>query len=53
MEVLFGLHERKDTTLLLVTHATEVAARCGRVVGLEDGRVVSDTAQAAPMVARR
>lgn len=53
MEVLFGLHERKDTTLLLVTHANEVAARCGRVVGLEDGRVVSDTAQAAPMVARR
>ncbi len=39
MDMLFGLNERHSTTLVLVTHARDLAARCGRVIGLRDGRV--------------
>ncbi|PRY23201.1 putative ABC transport system ATP-binding protein [Aliiruegeria haliotis] len=45
MELLFGLRDRHGATLVLVTHAPELARRCDRVVRLEDGRV--DTAEAA------
>ncbi len=37
MELLFGLRERLGTTLVLVTHDEALAARCGRVVRMEDG----------------
>lgn len=39
MDMLFGLRERHGTTLVLVTHAPELAARCDRVVSLRDGRI--------------
>lgn len=39
MDLLFEQRERHGTTLVLVTHAPELAARCGRVVSLADGRV--------------
>jgi putative ABC transport system ATP-binding protein len=39
MELLFGLRERHGATLILVTHAAELADRCDRVVRLRDGRV--------------
>lgn len=42
MELLFGLRDRYGATLVLVTHAPELAARCDRVVRLADGRVVGD-----------
>ena len=46
MDVLFGLRDRHGATLVLVTHAPELAARCDRVIRLRDGRL--DTlAQAA------
>jgi putative ABC transport system ATP-binding protein len=38
MDLLFGLNDRYGATLILVTHAPELAARCGRTVRLEDGR---------------
>ncbi|WP_264212470.1 ABC transporter ATP-binding protein [Leisingera thetidis] len=44
MELLFGLRDRYGATLVMVTHAPELAARCDRVVRLRDGRV--DTAAA-------
>ncbi|WP_149540254.1 ABC transporter ATP-binding protein [Siccirubricoccus phaeus] len=41
MSLLFGLRERLGTTLLLITHDAALAARCGRVLRMEDGRIVS------------
>ena len=46
MDLLFGLNERHGATLILVTHAPELAARCGRTIRLEDGRL-SRNAEAA------
>ena len=42
MELLFGLRDRYGATLVLVTHAPELAARCDRVVRLADGHVVGE-----------
>ncbi len=39
-ELLFELNTHAHTTLVLVTHDRELAARCGRVVRMEAGRVV-------------
>ncbi|MDA9865251.1 ATP-binding cassette domain-containing protein [bacterium] len=47
MDLLFGLNERFGATLVLVTHAPELAERCARVVRLTDGRIDSDTRQQA------
>lgn len=45
MDLLFGLRDRHGSTLVLVTHAPELAARCDRVVRLKDGRIASDEDQ--------
>jgi len=37
MDLLFGLRDRHDATLIMVTHSPELAARCSRVVHLADG----------------
>ncbi len=39
MDLLFGLRDRHGATLVLVTHAPELAARCDRVLHLADGRL--------------
>ncbi len=39
MELLFSLRDRHGATLILVTHAPELAARCDRIVRLADGRL--------------
>tara|TARA_R110002124_G_scaffold85097_1_gene220988 strand:+ start:19771 stop:20457 length:687 start_codon:yes stop_codon:yes gene_type:complete len=44
MELLFGLRDRHGATLVLVTHAPDLAARCDRVIHLRDG--VLDLAEA-------
>jgi len=41
IELLFGLQERHGATLILVTHAPDLAARCSRIIELRDGRVVT------------
>ncbi len=41
-DLLFTLHERSRTTLFLVTHEEALARRCGRIIRLKDGRIVSD-----------
>lgn len=43
MDLLFDLQQRNGSTLIIVTHAPELAARCDRVVHLRDGRI--DTAR--------
>lgn len=40
MDLLFGACERKNSSLLLITHDEGLARRCGRVVRMADGRVV-------------
>ena len=42
MDLLFGLRDAHGSTLVLVTHAPELAERCDRVVRLADGRIVED-----------
>ena len=39
VDLLFGLRERHGATLVLVTHAPALAARCDREVRLSDGRI--------------
>ncbi|HEU0221271.1 MAG TPA: ATP-binding cassette domain-containing protein [Paracoccaceae bacterium] len=41
MELLFGLRDR-GATLVLVTHAPELAVRCDRIVRLRDGRIEAE-----------
>ena len=42
MEMLFGLRDRHGATLVLVTHAPELAGRCDRLVRLADGRIETE-----------
>lgn len=45
-DLLFAIHERTNSTLFLVTHEESLARRCGRIVRLNDGRIVADTRNA-------
>ncbi len=47
IDAMLGLRERHGTTIVLVTHAADLAARCDRIVRLRDGRIDSDTRQKA------
>ncbi len=51
MDLLFGLNEATGATLVLVTHDRELAARCGRVLRLEAGRLIADERPAHRAVA--
>lgn len=42
MDLLFGLQERRGTTLLLITHDVALARRCGRQVHMADGRITPE-----------
>ncbi len=42
MDLLFGLRDRHGATLVLVTHAPDLAARCSRVIRLADGRIAGE-----------
>lgn len=43
MDLLFELHARRGTTLILVTHSDELAGRCARIVRLRDGVIAPDS----------
>ena len=47
-ELLFELNREAGTTLILVTHDGSLASRCGRVITLEGGRMVSSSEADAP-----
>jgi putative ABC transport system ATP-binding protein len=39
MDLIFALRERTGATLMLITHDAELAARCGRVLHIRDGKI--------------
>ena len=43
IDLLFARRAETGATLLIVTHDRELAARCGRVITLADGRIASDS----------
>jgi putative ABC transport system ATP-binding protein len=47
MDLLFGLRDRHGATLVLVTHAPDLAARCDRVITLRDGRMSGEDRRVA------
>ena len=44
-DLLFALNEEHNTTLVLVTHDSELAARCGRRATMDSGRLSVDPAR--------
>jgi putative ABC transport system ATP-binding protein len=44
LKLIRDVHARLGATVLIVTHDTQVAESCGRVIMLRDGRVVEDRA---------
>jgi putative ABC transport system ATP-binding protein len=41
-DILIGLHETGETTLVLVTHDDALAGRCARQIRIRDGSIVED-----------
>ena len=46
LDLLFARQAKAGATLLVITHDAALAARCGRVLQMQDGRIVSDRATA-------
>jgi putative ABC transport system ATP-binding protein len=42
LKLIEDLHQKLGSTVLIVTHDLEVAARCSRKIALRDGRIVQD-----------
>jgi putative ABC transport system ATP-binding protein len=42
MDLLFALRDRHGATLVMVTHAPELAERCDRIIRLADGRITGE-----------
>ena len=40
MDLIFALRERTGATLMLITHDEKLARRCGRVLHMNDGRII-------------
>jgi putative ABC transport system ATP-binding protein len=47
IDLIFGLHRRTGTTLVLITHDAKLAAHCERTVVINDGRIVGSLQAAA------
>ena len=47
IDLLFSLHRRLGTTLVLITHDESLAAMCERIVRMADGRIVGDELRVA------
>jgi putative ABC transport system ATP-binding protein len=49
---LFVDLNRQGTTILLVTHNSDIAAYGNRLIEMKDGRIIGDTKRASPVAAR-
>jgi len=49
VDLMFELHDAHDTTMILITHDDELAAKCDRVIRVEDGRVKEVTVTKEPV----
>jgi putative ABC transport system ATP-binding protein len=49
IDCLFAEHARNGTALLLITHDSSLAERCGRRLSLADGRIVEDRRRPAAL----
>ncbi len=47
MDLIFTLHRRMGTTLILITHDASLAKRCERVVAMKDGRIAGSIHETA------
>jgi len=47
--LLFSLHQRHGSTLVLITHDERLAARCGRIVSIKDGQVYEGHTDEGPI----
>jgi putative ABC transport system ATP-binding protein len=45
LDLLFERHRQTGATLLVITHDPALAARCGRVLEMQDGRIARDSVQ--------
>lgn len=45
LSLIHDLHRRLGSTVLIVTHDTQIAATCPRLITLRDGRIVEDRRQ--------
>ena len=50
VDLIFDLKRDRGSTLVLVTHDSELAARCDRMIRLRSGRIESDAARTAPVL---
>jgi putative ABC transport system ATP-binding protein len=48
IELLFGLRQRRNATLIIVTHDDRLAAMTDRVIRMSDGSIVADDATKTP-----
>jgi putative ABC transport system ATP-binding protein len=53
IDLLFELHDKSNTTLMLITHDFNLAQRCDRVVRIADGLIVGEGLFESPVVTGR
>ena len=47
LDLLLECHRERRTTLVLVTHSSEIASRADRVITLQDGRITGERTHGA------
>jgi len=47
IDLLLGLQEDSDMTLVIITHDEDIAARCSRCIRIKDGEIIEDRLRAS------
>ena len=53
IDLLFELHDKSNTTLMLITHDLNLAKRCDRIVRIADGLIVGEGLSESPISAEK